>query len=70
MINEKHQAKARMQDLEGRLQEFKARNDELLELSGIYEEEANICMEFMYLFCQWHLRNECCHLCSSLHFVY
>ena len=38
LINEKHQAEARVQELEGRLQEFEIRNDELLRLISIYEK--------------------------------
>lgn len=40
LMNEKHQAEVRVQELEGRHQEFEARNDELLELICIYEKEA------------------------------
>ena len=48
VINEKHQAETHIQELEGRFKKFEGHNDELL---GIYEEEANICMDFIDLFC-------------------
>ena len=40
LINEKCEVEAHVEELEGRLDDFKARNDELLELIGIYKKEA------------------------------